>query len=99
MALTRYDLEVYYEDGREDVVVSDQRDQVMLERRFKIGFFNALDDMPVQAWRFLAWAALRRTGKVTELTFEDWDKTVIEATSPDEPEQVDPTQPGASATA
>ena len=94
MALTRTPIEVYYIDDREDVVTSDQRDQVVLERKFKVGFLNALEDMPMQAWRFLAWAALRRTGAVTDLGFEDWDKTVIEA-APQADEAVGPTRPGA----
>jgi len=97
MALTRTTIEVYYEDGREDVTVSDQRDQVMLERKFKVGFLNALEDMPMQCWRFLAWASMRRTGKLEGVSFEDWDKTLIEA-APQQDETVDPTQPGASVT-
>lgn len=99
MALTRQTLEVYYEDGREEVVQTDQRDQVALERKYKIGFLNALDSMPMQTWRFLGWAALRRTGVLEAVPFEDWDKTII-AVEPEGPEEtVDPTQPGASALA
>lgn len=98
MAVTRMEMTVHYEDGTSTPVVSDQRDVVVFERVQKYGFVNALEDMPITLFRFLAYQALKRTGCLVPATAtrEAWEATVIEVEIDDEDTEADPGQPEAS---
>ena len=91
------DLEIWVEDSdTPQHTRADQRDMVVFERHYKMGVERARNDMTVTWLRFIAWAALRRTGK-TEIGFDDWDKKII-SVEPVDDDPVGPTSPAASTT-
>jgi hypothetical protein len=91
MAVLRMGFLVHYEDGANVEVVTDQRDVAAMERAEKVGFPTLVDTMPIVAFRFLAWHALRRTGGIdVKVSREDWDGTVIEVEPLDDGEAPGP---------
>ncbi len=101
MGATLLPLVVYYDDGREDRVVADQRDIVIFERLKQTGFTKALDDMPITLFRHLAFDALVRTGHLSKsgksAPRAEWEATVI-AVEPEDDEvaEADPGNPEAT---
>jgi len=95
-APTVMDLEVWYENATEpELVRSDQRDMAAFERKYAMGTATAVDKATVQFQRYIAWAGLRRLGRV-EKSFEEWDAIVVSVEEPDEEaaqDTVDPTIP------
>ena len=90
-----FDLVIDYDDGTQDTVRADQRDTVRWEMTERIGTTKALDDCPMTFFRFIGWAALKRTGK-TDLARDVWDAGVVSVDSPEDPEEPDPGQPAVS---
>lgn len=96
MAATIFDLLIWEEEATEPVKVrADQRDMAAFEVEFKIGMTRAMDEAQVNFFRFLAWHALRRTGK-TNLKRLDWDKNVVEVEPAADEEPVGPGSTAAS---
>jgi hypothetical protein len=97
MAVSRFEMIVHYEDGRDPVsVVADQRDIAMFEREEKVGFTQAMDQMQMVFFRALGWFSMRRTGKIPAgVKRADWEREVIEVELADD-EEVDPTNQEAS---
>lgn len=98
MAATRINL-LIWEDGKDEAVkvTADQRDLAAFEVEFKMGANTGMTDMPVRFSRFVAWHALRRTGKLAPGTKQvDWDKNVVEVEQEGDEEGVDPGSTAAS---
>ena len=84
MGAMTMDLEVWLEGADEPVlVVADQRDMAAFELQYKVGTNVAMDSMTMRFFRYVAWAALRRTNQ-TEERFDRWDKAVISAGPPED---------------
>jgi hypothetical protein len=107
MALLRIPCRVEYEDGQTADVVVDQRDAARWEAAHPdMPFQDAMERQPNATFRYLAWTQQRRT-KATELPYDDWADTVLEALPLDaytaaedaelEADAVDPGQPTARA--
>jgi hypothetical protein len=99
VAATIFDLLVWEEGKDEPIDVrADQRDMAAFEVEFKMGMARAMEEMQVNFFRFIAWHALRRTGRLEKGTKRlDWDAKVIEVEpKPDAEETVDPGSPAAS---
>lgn len=89
------DLEVWVDNQDVPLAVrADQRDMAAFEREYKTGTSQAMDSMPMSFFRYIAWSALRRTGR-TEDRFDHWDKNVVSVEPPDDGEEPDPTTPAA----
>lgn len=98
MAVTRMELTVWYEDGSKQEVSADQRDIVIFEREMKYGFVKAMDDMPITAFRHIAYSAIRRTNGGTpplNLDRKAWEAIVVEVEPDAEDNSADPGQPEA----
>jgi hypothetical protein len=99
MAAITQDLEIWIEDQDEPILVrADQRDMAAFELEYKIGTSRAIDEMPMIFFRFLAWHAARRTGKIpTDTKRDEWLEKVIGAEPADDEVLVpaDPTNPAA----
>lgn len=86
------DLVVDYDNGTQESVRADQRDCQTWELKERIGTARAMDECPMRFFRFIGWAALRRTGR-TDLALADWDKDVVSVDAPEDPVEPDPGTP------
>lgn len=93
-----FNLEVTYDDGRTEQVSAGQREMAEWEARPDgCSAFEALQKSPIRYMRFMAFAALRRSGEVKKGTdYGLWSDAVeLVAFAPDEvseDESSDPTQ-------
>ena len=98
MAATIFDLEVWFEDQDEPMLIrADQRDMAAFELEYRVGTQRAVDEMTMVYFRFLGWHAARRLGKLAPgLSRDDWLKTVVsvEPLGDEEPDQGNPTSEG-----
>lgn len=77
----RFDLTVTYDDGTTETVKAGQRELACWEREPFGGPSTDLETKPVLIFRYLAYAALRRTWRLEHIdgkpaSFEDWDDLV-----------------------
>jgi hypothetical protein len=86
-------LQIMFEDGATERVAADQRDAVVFEREMKTGYVTALDTMPVTLFRFLAWHASVRTGRVDpkRVKRSEWEAAVVAVEPAGDPAEPDPT--------
>lgn len=98
MALMKFDLNIEYEDGSTEQVRMDQRDTAIWElQKFGCSTMEAVDNRPMQFFRWNAWHALKRTNRTTE-SWEVWDARTVEVMPEDDEEEVDPSpNPGSAA--
>lgn len=93
--------EVEYEDGVSQRVRVDQRDMVVFERAYKIGWNRSQDEMQMIALRHVAFSALQRTGALPAqyANRAQWEAACVGVDGVEETEQVtgeaDPTNPEA----
>lgn len=92
-----FDLEVWTEGSDEPQLVrADQRDLAAFELKHKVGSRKAMDIMIMVFFRYIGWAALRRTGQIDSgLSYDEWDKTIVSVEEVEEEDQPDPTTPAA----
>lgn len=76
MAISRIKTTVEYEDGTTTEVTTDQRDHVACELHLRCGFPTALEEKTFQAFRFITWHALKRTGQTTD-TLQAWEAKAV----------------------
>lgn len=98
MAATKFDMVIWEEDSDVAIeVVADQRDMAAFELEFKIGMTRAMEEMQIVFFRFIAWHALRRTGRLEKgQKRSDWEAKVVEVEPKEEEQTVDPGKTAAS---
>jgi len=97
--MMRFEYTATMEDGSTLDVVADQRDVAAFEVSPNGCSFLEATSKPFTYARYMAWHAARR-GKLTTLTWEDWDAQCVQVDSRDEKDDLeasDPGQPVASA--
>lgn len=97
MAITTFALQVHYEDGTDESVVTDQRDFAMWEvQEFGRPMVDAMQATPHLFMRWCAWHALHRQ-KAVKAPWSDWNGSVMEVEPlDDEPVSPDPGEPTAT---
>lgn len=91
-------LEATYDDGRIEVVTSDQRDRAGYELQYGKSALRSMAEGNENVWRYLCWHALKRTKRITQ-AWGTWTEGVIVDLLDDEEEtDADPGQPTAPAT-
>lgn len=95
-----FDLHVLYDDGTEADVTAGQREMAAWELAGHGSSVEAAETKPMAFFRFLAYQALRRLGRLPEnkvkgaaMPFEVWSDLVDEVLPPDDESDVDPTTP------
>lgn len=86
MAAIKYELLVEYENGDTDEVVAGQREVAEWERQpFGCCFVDVFDKSAINFFRFIAWAALRRQGRLPinpqtkkAATYEAWSEMAVD---------------------
>jgi hypothetical protein len=97
MALMKFDLDIEYEDGTTEQVRMDQRDTAIWEmQKFGCSTTVAVDERPMQFFRWNAWHALKRTNRTTD-TWEIWDAKTVEVMPVDDEEGSEVPNPGSAA--
>jgi hypothetical protein len=95
--MAKIQLTVTYENGDTTEVSAGQRDIARWEGE-KFGGESAMNEKPVTFARYIAWAALKRSGEIT-LSWPGWDATVDEVDLIEDEADSDPTSEVAPATA
>ena len=94
-----HDLTVTYEDGKTEDVTAGQRDLAEFELQpFGCSSFDAFATRPVVYVRYIAYAALKRQGRLSKrgMPYDAWGELVetVAFADTESAETPDPTKPG-----
>lgn len=95
----KFELTVLYEDGTEATALAGQREMAAWEReKFGCSSAVAVEEKPILFFRYLAYAALKRTRQLPDspvkgagLSFDGWSDLVEEVEPVEDDEAPDPT--------